>query len=205
MSERPVVFHTVSRGADTNSNLRHPNAAFADRLGNARRPILPSISMIARAMFAIVKFAARKGLADPAAPEPNAGVEPANAKKTRARRTGIRGETYAYWYLRRHGYIVVARNFTTPGIKGELDLVGYDGKVLAFVEVKTRALTGREFPSPEAAVTPDKRYHLIRTARQFLRARRAQDAPHRFDILAIESRKGQPPQVRLHKAAFSPE
>jgi len=30
-------------------------------------------------------------------------------RKHVARRTGIRGETYAYWYLRRHGYIFVAR------------------------------------------------------------------------------------------------
>jgi Holliday junction resolvase-like predicted endonuclease len=40
---------------------------------------------------------------------------------------GARGETYAYWYLRRHGYILVARSFTYPGIKGEIDRVGYDG------------------------------------------------------------------------------
>jgi putative endonuclease len=160
--------------------------------------------MIARAMFAIVNFAARKGLADSQKAEPASDSEPANAKKHQARRTGVRGETYAYWYFRRHGYIIVARNFTTPGLKGELDLVGYDGKILAFVEVKTRVTGDREFPSPESAVTADKRYYLARMARQFLRARRAQGAPHRFDILAIESRPGRPPQVRLHKAAFTP-
>jgi putative endonuclease len=156
-------------------------------------------------MFAIVNFSARKGIADSRGSPPDAGGQPANVKKTRARRTGVRGETYAYWYLRRHGYIIIARNFTTPGLKGELDLVGYDGKILAFIEVKTRVTGARpELPAPEAAVTPDKRHYLARMARQFLRARRAQDAPHRFDILAIESRPGQPPQVRLHKAAFSP-
>jgi hypothetical protein len=32
------------------------------------------------------------------------------AKKLEARRTGVRGETYAYWYLRRNGYVFVARN-----------------------------------------------------------------------------------------------
>jgi hypothetical protein len=26
-----------------------------------------------------------------------------NSKKEKARRTGLRGETYGYWYLRRHG------------------------------------------------------------------------------------------------------
>ena len=84
-------------------------------------------------------------------------------------------------------------------------MVGYDGKVLAFVEVKTRVIAGREMPSPEAAVTPEKRHYLARMARQFLRARRAESAPYRFDVLAIESRAGKRPEVRLHKAAFVPQ
>jgi hypothetical protein len=80
--------------------------------------------MFARLIFSIVEFGARKGLnnPNPAAAKPDA----ANSVKQRARRTGVRGETYAYWYLRRHGYILVARNFTSPGIKGEIDMVGYD-------------------------------------------------------------------------------
>ena len=80
-------------------------------------------------MFAVIDFAARKGLgATPSAHIPTgAAGDPANH---RARPTGIRGETYAYWY-RRHGYVFVARNFTSPGIEGEIDVVGYDGPTLA--------------------------------------------------------------------------
>src|SRR5208282_3517134 len=88
--------------------------------------------MFARLMFAVVDFAARKGLAD------GNLANSSDSPKQRARRTGVRGETYAYWYLRRHGYVLVARNYTSPGLKGEIDMVGYDGPVLAFVEVKTR-------------------------------------------------------------------
>jgi putative endonuclease len=179
------------------------DAAIADSLGD--RQAISFRAMIARPMFAIVNFAARKGLSNDSPADPPADAPPETSTKARALRTGVRGETYAHWYLRRHGYIIVARNFTTPGIKGELDIVGYDGKILAFVEVKTRIIGDREMPSPEVAVTPEKRHYLIRTARQFLRARRAQDSPYRFDVLAIESRPGRPPQVRLHKAAFSPE
>ncbi len=157
--------------------------------------------MIARFMFAIVDFAARRGLADVA----KAVDSPGNSAKLRARRTGVRGETYAYWYLRRHGYVLVARNFRSPSVKGEIDLVGYDGKVLAFVEVKTRVAGDREMPSPEVAVDAEKRHALARMARQFLRARRAESAPYRFDVLAIESRAGTRPAVRLHKGAFSPD
>jgi putative endonuclease len=156
--------------------------------------------MFARLMFAIVDRAARKGLAETAAADsPEASV------RQRARRTGVRGETYAYWYLRRHGYVVVARNFTRPGVKGEIDIVGYDGPVLAFVEVKTRAATEPGQPKPEEAVNEDKRRHLVRMARQFLRARRLGSPSCRFDVLAIETRAGARPEVRLHKGAFTPD
>jgi len=152
--------------------------------------------MLARVMFGVMNWAARKGLANepPAAP---GGV------KQRARQTGVRGETYAYWYLRRHGYIMVARNFTSRGLKGEIDLVGYDGPTLAFVEVKTRTAPDREFGVPEQAVTPEKQRNLSRVARQFLSERRIAETACRFDVLAIEAPAGRRPTVRLHKGAFA--
>jgi putative endonuclease len=154
--------------------------------------------MIARLMFAIVDFAARKGLAEP---------DQTESAKEQARRTGIRGETYAYWYLRRHGYVLVARNYRSPGMKGEIDMVGYDGQVLAFVEVKTRSAATQEDSSkrqarPEEAVNWEKRRNVTRMARQFLRARHIESAECRFDVMAIENRAGARPEVRLHKGAF---
>jgi putative endonuclease len=165
-------------------------------------------------MFAIVSFAARRGLgATPSANSPS-GAGAATAKN-RARQTGVRGETYAYWYLRRHGYVLVARNFTSPGIKGEIDMVGYDGQTLAFVEVKTRTvveppsspqslqLAQPARPTPEEAVNWEKRRNISRMAGQFLRARHIEKAACRFDVLAIETRPGAKPVVRLHKGAFN--
>ena len=116
--------------------------------------------LFSRMIFAMVRFAARNGLALAEPPAPSA-ILPKDAKQ-RARHTGIRGETYAYWYLRRRGYVFLARNYTLPGIKGELDLVGYDGKVLAFIEVKTRAPGEPDFGLPEDAVTSEKRRLLSR-------------------------------------------
>jgi hypothetical protein len=55
-------------------------------------------------LFRAVHWAARRGLRE----EERFSSE---AKKLQARHTGIRGETYAYWYLRRQGYIFVARNY----------------------------------------------------------------------------------------------
>lgn len=53
-------------------------------------------------------------------------------------RTGQRGEEDAYFYLRRRGYTIIARNFRSPNHRGELDLVGWERDVLCFIEVKTR-------------------------------------------------------------------
>jgi len=163
--------------------------------------------MLARLMFARVAFNARKGLNDP--PNTDSNPDADASRKERARRTGVRGETYAYWYLRRHGYVLVARNFTSPGLKGEIDMVGYDGAVLAFVEVKTRTMLEPSAKcaalqaTPESAVNIEKRRNISRMAQQFLRARRIGSAECRFDVLAIATRLGQKPLVRLHKGAFN--
>lgn len=144
----------------------------------------------------MVQFAARNGLAD---------TRGEQSPKEQARRTGVRGETYAYWYLRRHGYTLVARNFTLAGVKGEIDMAAYDGPTLAFVEVKTRSPSAPGSATPEEAVNWEKRRNLVRMAQAFLRARHLDSSDCRFDVLAIEARGGAPPLVRLHKNAFRPE
>jgi putative endonuclease len=153
--------------------------------------------IFSKLMFRAVHWAARRGLRDE-------GSSSDEAKKLQARRTGVRGETYAYWYLRRNGYVFVARNYTPRGIKGELDLVGYDGKTLAFVEVRTRTVRDDLPALPELSVTREKQRVVVRTAQRFLSERRVQECPCRFDVVAIDNRPGQPPVVRLHKDAFSP-
>jgi putative endonuclease len=161
--------------------------------------------LLSRIIFGFMELAARNGLAGDAT-SVNGSKTPVDAQTQRGlarRRTGVRGETFAYWYLRRHGYTIVARNFTSTGCKGEIDLIGYDGSVLAFVEVKTRTGDSATMKVPEDAVTPDKRHHLTRMARQFLSQRRVRDAVWRFDVVAIESHAGQRPTVRLHKGAFA--
>jgi putative endonuclease len=146
-------------------------------------------------VFGLVEWAARNGL--------SAESTPSDRRQQSRHLTGIRGETFAYWYLRRHGYVMVCRNFRVPGLKGEIDLVGFDGPVLAFVEVKTRTSKPGLSGLPEDAVTADKRRFLARMARQFLTERKLTTAKWRFDVLAIESRSGSRPVVRLHKGAFT--
>jgi Holliday junction resolvase-like predicted endonuclease len=154
------------------------------------------LGMIARIGFAVVRFKARHGLGE---------TESANnEKKQTALQVGVRGETYAYWYLRRLGYVFIARNFTPSRAKGELDLIGYDGDTLAIVEVRTRLATPDKPAQPELSISRGKHEVLIRTAEYFLRERHISPCPVRFDVIAIDNVPGCPPVVRLHKAALPP-
>lgn len=82
-------------------------------------------------------------------------------------RTGRRGEDDAYLYLRKQGYIVVARNWRSPRQKGEVDLIAWEDDVLCFIEVKTR--TSRDVKPAEAAVDAHKQRELRIMAREYLR------------------------------------
>ncbi len=113
--------------------------------------------------------------------------------------TGRRGEEEAYFYLRRQGYIMIARNYRSPRNRSELDLVGWDGGTLCFVEVKTR--TTRDVKPAEAAVDAEKQRDLSRVAREFLRKTKG-DPPFRFDIVSIYYEPGLGPQIELFKNAF---
>ncbi len=107
------------------------------------------IRLMARIGFAWGKWRSRQGLRD-------SGASTANAKKQEALRIGVRGETYSYSYLRRLGYIFIARNYMPSRAKGELDQVGFDGDTLAFVKVGIR-LAKKDLPAlPEMSITKEK-------------------------------------------------
>jgi len=115
-------------------------------------------------------------------------------------KTGARGETLAYWYLRQAGYTIVARNRPARSGKGELDLVGWDGPVLSFVEVKTR--TSADAGPPEAAVSKAKQKHIARAANEYLRRLRRKPLSYRFDIASVAWDPEAGLRVRLIKDAF---
>jgi len=154
------------------------------------------MAMLARIGYAWVKWKSRYGLRD---------VAPAAESdwKQESLRVGVRGETYAYWYLRRQGYVFIARNYEPARLKGELDLVGFDGDTLAFVEVRTRAVAKGKVALPELSISKEKHEVLVRTAHAFLRERHVKKCPVRFDVVGIDNSPGRPPIVRLHKDALS--
>jgi putative endonuclease len=114
--------------------------------------------------------------------------------------TGRRGEEAAYFYLRKQGYVIIARNYRSPRSRSELDLVGWDSDTLCFIEVKTR--TTRDVLPAEAAVDAEKQRDLSRVAREFLR-RMNGDPPFRFDIVSVYLESERAPEIELFRQAFA--
>ncbi|MFZ0964185.1 MAG: YraN family protein [Terriglobia bacterium] len=127
------------------------------------------------------------------------GPKPASSEAEHLK-TGARGENLAYWYLRQAGYTIVARNRATRSGTGELDLVGWDGPVLSFVEVKTR--TTADAGPPEAAVSKEKQKRIAKAASEYLRRLRHRPVSYRFDIASVAWNSEAGLQVRLIKDAF---
>jgi len=115
-------------------------------------------------------------------------------------RTGRRGEEAAYFYLRRLGYVMVARNFRSPRRRGEIDLIGWDKDVLCFIEVKTR--TTHDVKPAEAAVDRDKQRGLSAVADEYLR-HVAPSCRWRFDVVTVYyKRRSSQPLIELFRNAF---
>src|SRR5437588_12869761 len=55
------------------------------------------------------------------------------------------------------------------------------------------------------SITREKQHVVVRTAQRFLAERHVGECPCRLDVMAIDNCPGQPPVVRLHKDAFSPQ
>jgi Holliday junction resolvase-like predicted endonuclease len=75
--------------------------------------------------------------------------------------TARRGESEAYFHVRKQGYRIVAKNSRTPHNRGEIGLIGWDHGALCFVEVKTQAQPG--LVPPEMAVDAAKKQHICRS------------------------------------------
>jgi putative endonuclease len=111
------------------------------------------------------------------------------AHPTAAQAAGSGGEDDAAQYLARHGLRLIARNYRTR--LGEIDLIGWDGPELVFVEVRLRK--DDRFGGALASITPRKRSRIITAARQYL-MRFPRVPPCRFDVVCIQG--GEPHWIR---------
>jgi putative endonuclease len=97
---------------------------------------------------------------------------------------GRRGEQLAAEHLIRRGFQIVERNYRTRW--GELDIVAFDGRTLAFCEVKTRRAPAGG-ASPLEAVRARKRSRVRRMAGSWLveRTDRPRAEHLRFDAIGV--------------------
>ena len=113
--------------------------------------------------------------------------------------TGDRGEKIASVWLRSQGCRILARNYRGPR-RGEVDIVARDGKLLMFVEVKTRR-EGSKIRGLDA-VDRDKQRLIERGANAWLKSLGTRDLPWRFDVIEVFLEEGKKPRVNHVKDAF---
>jgi putative endonuclease len=100
--------------------------------------------------------------------------------------TGLRGEHEALFELRKIGYTIVARRWKSTKLRGDVDLIGWEGDSLCFIEVKTR--TERGLVPAMFAVDADKQQMLHKMARAYLRnfpEELRRDITVRFDVVSV--------------------
>ncbi len=97
---------------------------------------------------------------------------------------GRRGEDLAAEHLARRGFEIVERNYRTRW--GELDIVAFDGRTIAFCEVKSRRASARSLP-PFASLHARKQAQVRMMALQWLadRSERRFAPKLRFDAIGV--------------------
>jgi putative endonuclease len=101
---------------------------------------------------------------------------------------GRKGEELAVRFLLRRKYRILERNYRRRS--GEIDIVARDGRILVFVEVKTRASDG--YALPIESVGFRKQQRLRRLAEHYLAEHDFPDCDVRFDVISIVDLGGRP-------------
>jgi putative endonuclease len=109
---------------------------------------------------------------------------------------GREGEDLAAEYLRKQGYKILERNYSTRN--GEIDIIALHQGEVAFVEVKTR--TSDAYGAPELAVNPRKQGRMIKAALGYIKQKKLHQMPCRFDVVAISA--GAEQEVQIIRNAF---
>ena len=112
---------------------------------------------------------------------------------------GKRGEDIAHRFLQRAGFVIVARNYRMASGAGEIDVIGWDGDTLVFIEVKSRQTD--DYGSPDRAIGAEKQLSLMRAAREYARHAAVAWENVRFDVLAVVF--SMPPAITHFRDVFS--
>lgn len=114
------------------------------------------------------------------------------------KKLGADTEFLAAQFLNEKGFKVVERNFRCS--IGEIDLIALDVQTLVFVEVKSRR--SLRFGAPSQAVNWQKQKRLFRLAQWYLKLKKIQDKPCRFDVVSVYAPDEGKPQIKHIPNAF---
>jgi putative endonuclease len=121
-------------------------------------------------------------------------------KKHDRQELGASGEQIALKYLCARGLRLIKRNYRCKG--GELDLIMFDGDILALIEVRLRSDDG--YGGAAASVTPAKQRRLILAAKHLLLTHiELARCRARFDVVAIGNNARGTYEVEWLKGAFT--
>ncbi len=115
---------------------------------------------------------------------------------------GERGEFEALFYLRRAGFQVVERRWRAPDLRGDIDLIAWEGDTLVCVEVKTR--TARDLTPALSAVDDVKRRILRDLAKAYQRTIPRNPEGQtllRFDVVSVYLLEGKV-ECEILRSAF---
>jgi putative endonuclease len=123
-------------------------------------------------------------------------------KDPRHLETGKWGEKVAAKFLKKNGFKILGSRVHI-GTRDELDLVARDGKVLVFVEVKTRS--SETYGRPASSVDRHKRHTLSRAAVRYIKKLKNPHIYFRFDVIEVIGNMDSdtPPEIRHIENAFT--
>ena len=101
---------------------------------------------------------------------------------------GESGEKEACAFLKKNGCKILETNFHTRF--GEIDIIARIGKIVVFVEVKTRSSS--DYARPWEAVGYRKRYNLKIAAKAYVQQSPRRNEEYRFDVVSITMKEGSP-------------
>lgn len=114
------------------------------------------------------------------------------------RHIGNDAEDLACEFLLKKGWEILDRNYYSG--HSEIDIIAKDKTFIVFIEVKMRSST--RFGQPFEHVTEAKVEHVFKAAESWVIKRGLEDAPMRFDVIGILTKKGQEPEINHIPDAF---
>ena len=116
--------------------------------------------------------------------------------RTEKQRTGARGERLASdWLHRNKGFQLLLKNVRIGG--GEIDLIGWCGQELVFVEVRSRSESA--MVQGRRSITRQKMAVLRKACRAYLRSVQPPPKHYRFDVVEIQWRDNAEPKVNHYE------